>query len=107
MTKIWFVFFISFAVLAEELPYVNWENHPDNSLDITINKSQLTVAHTTIAINSKKFKATLGTANLEFAANRNIDLSLTIHYSDNITDSLAIGSADSDALSSTFFDSGV
>jgi len=37
---------LSFSVFSEDLPYVNWENHPVHALDISPDKTRLAVAHT-------------------------------------------------------------
>ncbi|MBL4659726.1 MAG: hypothetical protein JKY19_05175 [Alcanivoracaceae bacterium] len=37
---------ISFPILAEDIPYVNWENHPVHALDISPDKTRLAIAHT-------------------------------------------------------------
>lgn len=43
-----FVFYLLFssAVFAADVAYVNWENHPVHSLDISPDKTRLAVAHT-------------------------------------------------------------
>lgn len=37
---------LSFSIFAADLPYVNWENHPVHSVDISPDKTRLAVAHT-------------------------------------------------------------
>jgi len=44
--KFFIVLFCSFSLLAADVPYVNWENHPVHAIDISPDKNMIAVAHT-------------------------------------------------------------